>query len=853
MTINARNIMLGACLLLSLLAAGCSDRSDSGNAAAADEPAVTAFEQGKPLAAAFTDSRVAGMKGVAENDALRLLADDQTGAVAVVHKASGQIWTSNPVDRDTDSLAAGVNKSELSAQLKLQFYNSFGQINAVNSYTDAVMHKQIGFESIPSGIRVNYQFGTSAKSAEDMPQKMSAERFEALLGKLDKAGQRALMFVYTQDKESPVYVRNDGALKGLQLERALKAFEDAGYNADELAIDIEENNLNQTKPEPRLFFASIEYTLDGDSLLAKVPVDSIRYPEQYPVNTVSLLSYFGAGGTEEDGSILVPDGSGALIHFNNGKVQYPAYQQPVYGSDKTMDRTEDAVTTQEIRLPVFGILKEGGAMLGIIEQGASAATVNADISGKVNSYNYAYPSFTVLNKADMSLNANDQQRSIPAFQKKPMSTDFAVRYAFLSEEDANYNGMARYYQQYLLRNGGLPEPAPAERKTENMPFYLQLIGSISKQKHFAGIPYQALEPLTTFEQAEDIVKKLQQLEIRDMKLRYSGWFNEGLDHEVPDNISVDKAIGGSKGMKNFAAFAKEQNVTLYPDVAVLMANSGSGFNEAKEAARTLRGDPATLYPLDLALNRRDRSKSPSYIVSPKTASGYVDSMLEDMAKYGTGGISLRDLADQLNSDFRKSNPIDRAESERLSVQSLTEIKESGMSLMAEGGNAYALPFLTDITNAPMSSSKFKIEDEEIPFYQMVVRGYVDYAGAPYNLSTYTDVMPYILKCLEYGAGVYFEWIYEPNYKVKDTDYNDLYAVNYELWIDDAAEIYREVNAILKNVRHETITNHEKLDDGVFRTEYGNGMFIIVNYNRSAVTVDGRTIEAESYVTGGVQS
>ncbi|MBD2867064.1 DUF5696 domain-containing protein [Paenibacillus arenilitoris] len=853
MTINARNMLLGSCLLLGLLAAGCSDASDSANPAGAGEPAIAAFEQGKPLAAAFTDSRAAGMKGVAENDSLRLLADDQTGAVAVVHKASGKIWHSNPTDRDTDSLAAGVNKSELSAQLKLHYYNSFGQLNAVNSYTDAVMHKQIGFESIPGGVRVNYQFGTNAKTAEDMPQKMSAARFEALLGKLDKTGQRALMLVYTEEKESGAFVRNDGALKGLQLERALKAFEDAGYTEDELNIDIAENNLNQTKPEPRLFFASIEYTLDGDSLVARLPVESIRYPEEYPVNAVSLLSYFGAGGAEEEGSIFVPDGSGALIRFNNGKTQYPAYQQPVYGSDKTMDRTEDAVLTQEIRLPVFGILKEGGAVLGIIEQGAPAATVNADISGKINSYNYVYPSFTVLNKADMSLNANDQQRSIPAFQKKPMSTDFSVRYAFLGGEQASYKGMADYYRHYLIQTGGLPEPAPAEEKSANMPFYLQLIGSISKQKHFAGIPYQALEPLTTFEQAKDILTQLQQLEIRDIKLRYSGWFNEGLDHEVPDSLSVDRAIGGSKGMKAFAAFAEEQDVSLYPDVAVLMANSGSGFNEAKEAARTLRGDPAAIYPLDLALNRRDRSKNPSYIVSPKTASGYVDSMLEDLAKFRTGGISLRDLADQLSSDFRKNKLIDRAESERLSVQSLAKIKESGMSVMAEGGNAYALPFLTDITNAPMSSSKFKIEDEEIPFYQMVVRGYIDYAGEPYNLSTYTDVKPYILKSLEYGSGVYFEWIHEPNYKVKDTDDNDLYAVNYELWIDEAADIYREVNAILKNVRHEAITDHEKLDDGVFRTEYGNGMFIIVNYNRSAVTVDGRTIEAESYATGGAQS
>lgn len=848
---NSKNVLIGLGLVCSLLLSSCSG-TNSAEPVSGNEVEAKPFDQGQPLKAVFTDSRAADMKGVAENEALKLLVDETSGSVAVIHKSSGEIWYSNPPDRDTDPLAAGVNKSELSAQMKLQYYNSFGQVNAVNSYTDAVQNKQVQFEPIDNGVRVNYQFGTNAKSAEDMPQKISKTRFDAILAKLDKTGQRSLMLVYTEDSASGLYVRNDGALKGLQLERALKAFEDAGYTEEELAIDIAENNLDQTKPEPRLFLASIEYTLDGDSLVAKVPTDRIEYPEKYPVGSLSLLSYFGAGSSKEKGSIFVPDGSGALIHFNNGKTQYPAYQQPVYGTDKTMDRTEEVVSTEAIRLPVFGIMRENSAFLAIIEEGAPAATINADISGKVNSYNYAYPSFTVLNKRDLTLDANGQQRSIPSFQQRKMATDFTVRYAFLGEEQASYPGMAAYYQQYLVQHDGLPQTEQAEQKPDNMPFYLQLIGSISKQKHFVGIPYQTLEPLTTFDQAKDIITKLQEREIRDIKLRYAGWFNEGIDHKVPEKVSIDSAIGGKAGMKSFASFAKEHHVSLYPDVAVLMANSGAGFNEAKEAARTLKGDPATLYPLDMALGRRDSRSQPSYVISPKVANAYMDDLLKEFKKYNTDGISLRDLADVLNSDFRKNKLIDRVESEQLSIQSLEKVRESGIKVLAEGGNAYTLPYLTDIMNAPMTSSKFKIEDEEIPFYQMVVRGHIDYTGDPYNLSTYTDVKPYILKSLEYGANVYFEWIYEPNYKVKDTENSHLYAVNYELWIDEASDIYREVNAILKNVNNQSITNHEKLAEGVFRTEYENGMFIIVNYNRSAVTFDGRTIEAESYVTGGVQ-
>ena len=82
-------------------------------------------------------------------------------------------------------------------------------------------------------------------------------------------------------------------------------------------------------------------------------------------------------------------------------------------------------------------------------------------------------------------------------------------------------------------------------------------------------------------------------------------------------------------------------------------------------------------------------------------------------------------------------------------------------------------------------------------------GHIDYAGEPYNLSTYINPHQYILKNLEYGAGVYFTWIYEPNYKLKDTEYHHLYAVHYKEWIDLAQEMYEEINAVLKDVHRRT--------------------------------------------------
>lgn len=842
--------MLSILWIIMIILAGCSGADDQA-LAVGDAERIT-LPEGENVPSLFQNPSLPGMKGIAETADLQLFLHEQTGEIAVLDKIGGHIWRSNPADRNDDAIATGLNKDLLHSQASISFYNSFGQLGSVNSYTDSMAYKQVAYESLPDGLRVTYQFGTDAKTVDDMPLMLSKSRFEELTGKLDKTGSRALIIAYREDKEQGLYVRNDNALQGLQLQRALDALEEAGYTADDLQRDIEELNLQQMKPIPRIFRLSIEYRLDGDSLIVKVPKDRIEYPQDYPVHMVTLLRFFGAGGADEEGALFVPDGSGALIHFNNGKTKYPSYQQYVFGRDLTMERTNWS-RDQTIRLPVFGVMKKDAAFIGIIEEGASAAVMNADVSGRLNNYNYVYPSFVVINQDEVTLSASDQNRSLPRFQEKPMQADFVVRYAFLRGEEASYRGMAHYYRNYLVDRGMLRKTEALESGNENAPFYLQLIGSIPKQKHVLGIPYRALEPLTTTDEARAILEQLKERGIDHIRLKYSGWFNGGLDHKVPTTISVDRAIGGVKGLKQLMEYAAEENIAIFPDIALLSVGSGSGFRESKDAARKLTNAPAAVYPIDLALNRRDRERTPSYVLSPRLVERYAALMKDQLQQLAISSVSLRDLADQLNSDYRKHHLVDRTESEQISRQALDSLYEAGLTMMADGGNVYALSYLTDITNAPLSSSRFKIEDESVPFYQMVVRGYVDYTGAPYNLSTYTNPQQYILQCLEYGSHVSFTWIAKQNDKVKDTEYDYLYAVHYDGWLELAEHMYEEVNSVLKLVQHAGIIHHEKRAEGVYETVYENGVSVIVNYNRSPVTINGITIAPESFVTGGEQA
>lgn len=47
-------------------------------------------------------------------------------------------------------------------------------------------------------------------------------------------------------------------------------------------------------------------------------------------------------------------------------------------------------------------------------------------------------------------------------------------------------------------------------------------------------------------------------------------------------------------------------------------------------------------------------------------------------------------------------------------------------------NGYLITNASEIVDIPIYSSKFAIEDYEIPFYQMVLRGYIPYSTPSVN-------------------------------------------------------------------------------------------------------------------------
>ena len=62
-----------------------------------------------------------------------------------------------------------------------------------------------------------------------------------------------------------------------------------------------------------VFNISMIYRLDGDDMIVEIPYDEIQYREEYPIYYLTVLPYFGAGGMQEDGFLLVPEGGGSVM------------------------------------------------------------------------------------------------------------------------------------------------------------------------------------------------------------------------------------------------------------------------------------------------------------------------------------------------------------------------------------------------------------------------------------------------------------------------------------------------------------------------------------------------------------
>ncbi|MBE5779317.1 MAG: hypothetical protein E7331_08315 [Clostridiales bacterium] len=814
-----------------------------------DKPVVSYYEgEAEPL--------------VMESDALLFEMDPTTTQFKLTDKVSGQEWLSNPAEASSDPVALAANKETLQSTVIVTYTNSSGTAD-FNNYKYSIENGTYTIEKLEDGaIKVNYAIGKIEKIYM-IPTAITQERFNAFTEQMKKSTVKKLKSNYTlYEPEKLATKDNKDEILAMYPEAAnqplyvLKAdtsetnkakiegyFAEANYTQEDFDLDqqLVAGKKDTTGP---VFNVSLVYRLDGDDFVVEVPYSDIRYMPDYPITYVTPLPMFGAAGVEDEGFMFVPEGGGALINFNNGKLSQNTYYGNLYGWDYGVQRNELVNETRNT-FPVFGMSKNGSSFICIMEGATSMGGVQADISMRYNSYNWLCAKYNVIHAEKYNVSAKTEQM---VYMYEAEMPDVTIRQRYRFVNSGSYVEMANAYGSYLREN--IPELVGAVA-SEKTPVVVELVGAIDKTVVKFGLPIDSVVPVTTFKEAEGVISELKEGGIENMSVRYSGWANGGVYQKVLTGVHVINSLGGEKGMKALIATAEQQGVPLYFDGITCFAYDSDvfdGFLPFTNAARYATREQIRIYHYDIITYLGMDWLDPFYVVKPQYAKENASNLISHLSENGAYGVAFRDIGNLLSADYNPKNLHNREVVKGMNIETMKEAKAAGQHVMIRMGNDYALPYADVITDMDLDGTKYSIIDQMVPFYQIALHGLKDYTGAPINLAS--DYWQEYLKCAEYGAGLSFTFMAEDTQILQDTTHSGFYAASYSSWGEDAVSLSTRYQSDMAGLNQLKIVDHEQRDQDVAITTYEDGTKVYVNYGEKSRSVDGVLIPAREYVVKG---
>ena len=354
--------------------------------------------------------------------------------VAVYDKRNQNIVYTNPLNADEDSIANETNKRYLKSQFVLNYFNKSRAAGIFDSYSMSVEKGQIRAESIKNGIRYIYDVGEHETSTTGIvPIYFSPEKMEEVQSKLSEADATAIRRYYINSTEFPGLLELNGvARKNKKTIQKIQGFlEGIGFTEDEYHEQMELAGVE--KPESVYFIVPLEYRLEDDGVIVSVPTSKIEEYGEAKIYRIQLLRYMGAGGQDEKGYIVVPNGSGSIINFNNGKINAASIHNMfmVWILWQT-----DGPRRNILKARLKPCSEYAGRTRQFLQRlrGETLAAITTGISGKYSSYNYAYTSFMLRIYDVLSIFRKlGSSADLPIVVDNLYECNLSVKYTFLTK------------------------------------------------------------------------------------------------------------------------------------------------------------------------------------------------------------------------------------------------------------------------------------------------------------------------------------------------------------------------------------------------------------------------------------
>ncbi len=571
----------------------------------------------------------------------------------------------------------------------------------------------------------------------------------------------------------------------------------------------------------------VDYILEKDNLT--VNIDSSKILEDgtdYKLISVTVLPKFcSVKNDANNGKLFIPSGTGALMDTTENPAGVREYVGEVYGMDSARRNPDNYTDYADIKLPVFGAYGNDTGIMGIIDKCASACEITASAGNDRLGYSSVGTVFYVRGYDRFPYTYHGKYKGVTSRATEDISGDvFSVKYFPLQDENANYIGIAEKYRNYLEENFKL------EKVAENSSCYsVTMLGGTNITKSFFGIPYKKLIPLTTFEQATDILENLKDKFNTLPYVRMQGYGDNGIrEGSIAGGKKYPSIYGSKKDIKNF--IDKYSDAKLYFDFDIVnFSKSNNGFSINSDSAKTAISYKAEHTPVDPLRNNDENNIY--YTVSRDKLNDSLKFAIEKSKRYNIDYVSFSTLGYNAYSDTKY---IAKSKIETDIINLINKAQSEKKSVAVSNANVYAAISADVIFDVSMDNGKWDSLDEEIPFYQMVFHSYKPMYTQAVNLEENIDAA--IAKAVAYGMGVGFDVTY--NYESKSDDLSE-----YRLYGTMYSDVVEQVETLLINsgydkiysqVKDLKIINYETYTNGLSKTTFEGGKTIYVNHTNATI-------------------
>ena len=782
--------------------------------------------------------------------------------IAVLDKETGKIFFSNRAIYENPDELSDEGKADAFSQVSIEYYDGASAQNTMSSYPDSINDdgmNQVRTECDGDTLKVTYCFGTDTANqnicyvmskegydeleqrADEVISEGRLDRFDfarfqrlyqaVVYDELDDAGKSENIKKYPGLEElGTIYVCEADYLTTVQrtlMEEVSSALKmDADFVAEQKKLVGIENSAGAVQA---YFEIPVIYRIHGRDLVAQIDTPNIVHVENsgYYLTKIYLLSNFFASTADEEGYLLVSDGSGAVIENDSRNENTSTLTQtdlPFYGSDFGLDLSNSSSLAPYSVFPVFGIQRGSAGVFGIVESGDAMGGVRVKTENSLSKYNAISPYFTYYAMDIAQNDILDQQENVVAnrvYSKKKPDAPYVVRYHFLYGEKSGYSGMAAYYRAYLCSTGSL-----TEKDSKSSPrLDLSFIGAVTKRQMIGFIPMNVEVAASTFENIQRFAEELEKDGIDDFDITLQGSINGGMQFRIPQKLKIEKSMGGAEGYKTLADYLEDGGNKLYLDVDFTKVyRNGNGLDTSSQIARFISNNTAVLSGYSPANGERDH-----------------ESAAEDV---GINEIRVSSMGSYLSGNYDERHELTREDTKNIVISSLENLRDSGYNLLIDGGNIYTLKYAGAVTDVPLESSGISIESYTVPFVGMVLHGCVDYSGVALNQQgSYQNSF---LKSIENGAGLHYILMTEDPLLLADTSCSNYYSVSVDEWKEEIVSAYEQLSDFFYEVSDSAIVQHSILSENVVQVRYENGSSVLINYNDQPVTVGETTIDGMDY-------